>query len=318
MNRHQSNRTELLVENIPGKLSEADLLEAFSAYGTVLAASLKFEWNPDRSSGVGRVTMANPQEAQAAIEAINGKAFEGRTLSVKPALVKSNSWDWEIGPTGNSKRLEIWTNNGELQSFQFKEELDKQSLIARELDKCHHCVVIIDGLVHGVLLLKGPGTDWNKLYEEFSDARALIKRRRPKVDAEPPGNIPSGHWVCSYIVRTEEYSQFIRGEPGVAGDEKQLIELGPDFDPVFRRCISSLDIRGLNTTLRDPETDSNLAASAGQIFESARSHVLASGQSVLQSDNGMIYEIFPDGRRIPVKQIDPPTPCIPGSKYTIR
>jgi len=46
--------------------------------------------------------------------------------------------------------------------------------------------------------------------------------------------------------------------------------------------------------------------------------VLASGQTVLESENGFIYEVFPDGRRVPVKQIEAPTPVAPGSKITIR
>lgn len=37
-------------------------------------------------------------------------------------------------------------------------------------------------------------------------------------------------------------------------------------------------------------------------FAAARERVLASGQSVLQSQDGVIYEVFPDGRRVEVKE----------------
>jgi hypothetical protein len=56
---------------------------------------------------------------------------------------------------------------------------------------------------------------------------------------------------------------------------------------------------------------------AASAFAAARERVLASGQSVLQSEQGYIYEVFPDGRRIVVKQIEPPIPAVPGRKITI-
>ena len=57
---------------------------------------------------------------------------------------------------------------------------------------------------------------------------------------------------------------------------------------------------------------------SGSAFAAARERVLASGQSVLQSENGVIYEVFPDGRRIEVKKIEPPTEIKAGVTYTIR
>ena len=59
-------------------------------------------------------------------------------------------------------------------------------------------------------------------------------------------------------------------------------------------------------------------AASGSAFVAAREIVLASGQSVLQSEQGYIYEVFPDGRRLRVKKIEPPTPVVSGSKFTIR
>lgn len=41
---------------------------------------------------------------------------------------------------------------------------------------------------------------------------------------------------------------------------------------------------------------------------------LAAGSSVLESENGVIYEVFPDGTRNPVKTIEPPTPVSIGEK----
>lgn len=64
--------------------------------------------------------------------------------------------------------------------------------------------------------------------------------------------------------------------------------------------------------------ESQFPAVSGSAFAAARDRVLASGQSVLQSEDGVIYEVFPDGRRVQVKKIQPPTQFIPGSVFTIR
>ena len=64
--------------------------------------------------------------------------------------------------------------------------------------------------------------------------------------------------------------------------------------------------------------ESQFPAVSGSAFAAARDLVLASGQSVLQSQDGVIYEVFPDGRRVPVKNIEPPTQFVSGSIFTIR
>jgi hypothetical protein len=64
--------------------------------------------------------------------------------------------------------------------------------------------------------------------------------------------------------------------------------------------------------------EAQFPAVSGSAFAAAREQVLASGQSVLQSEDGCIYEVFPEGRRVPVKQIEPPTPAVSGRKINIR
>jgi hypothetical protein len=64
--------------------------------------------------------------------------------------------------------------------------------------------------------------------------------------------------------------------------------------------------------------ESQFPAVSGTAFATARKQVLASGQSVLQSEDGVIFEVFPDGRREVVKRIEPPIPVEPGKIITIR
>jgi hypothetical protein len=64
--------------------------------------------------------------------------------------------------------------------------------------------------------------------------------------------------------------------------------------------------------------ESRFPAASGSAFAAARERVLESGQSVLQSQDGVIYEVFPDGSRKVVKQIEPPILVEPGTTIAIR
>jgi hypothetical protein len=57
---------------------------------------------------------------------------------------------------------------------------------------------------------------------------------------------------------------------------------------------------------------------SGSAFAAARKQALDAGLSVLESEGGAIYETFPDGSRKLVKKIEPPTPVVIGSIFTIR
>jgi hypothetical protein len=54
------------------------------------------------------------------------------------------------------------------------------------------------------------------------------------------------------------------------------------------------------------------------VLDDARKRALESGLSVLQSEGGTIYEVFPDGSRKQVKEIEPPTKVVSGQKIAIR
>jgi hypothetical protein len=64
--------------------------------------------------------------------------------------------------------------------------------------------------------------------------------------------------------------------------------------------------------------EEELPAKAGEVFAAARARVLASGQSVVESRNEYLYEVFPDGREIVIRKIDPPRKVAVGQKFIIR
>lgn len=76
---------KLFVGNLSFKITENDLQDAFAAYGTVVEANLMMDRMSGRPRGFGFVTMGSPEEAQKAIDAMNGKELDGRALTVNIA-----------------------------------------------------------------------------------------------------------------------------------------------------------------------------------------------------------------------------------------
>ena len=62
-----------------------DLQEAFEAFGTVSSANVIHDKFTGRSKGFGFVEMADANEAQSAIGALDQKDFNGRNLRVNEA-----------------------------------------------------------------------------------------------------------------------------------------------------------------------------------------------------------------------------------------
>ncbi len=76
---------KLFVGNLSFETTENDLNDAFAAYGTVTEASLMMDRTTNRSRGFAFVTMSTAEEAQKAIEAMNGADLGGRNLTVNIA-----------------------------------------------------------------------------------------------------------------------------------------------------------------------------------------------------------------------------------------
>src|SRR6516225_2351133 len=73
---------KLYVGNLPYAFSSSDLEGVFQAHGTVESAQVIMDRDTGRSKGFGFVEMRNDEEAQEAIQALNGQDFNGRPLTV--------------------------------------------------------------------------------------------------------------------------------------------------------------------------------------------------------------------------------------------
>ena len=76
--------TKLYVGNLPFSATEESVRALFAAHGTVEKLSLITDRDTGRPRGFGFVEMSNA-DASRAIQALNGKEFEGRTLRINEA-----------------------------------------------------------------------------------------------------------------------------------------------------------------------------------------------------------------------------------------
>jgi RNA recognition motif-containing protein len=75
----------IYVGNLGWQTTEAEVRQAFEAYGAVSSVAIITDKNTGESRGFGFVEMASQNEAQAAILGLNGTELGGRTLTVNEA-----------------------------------------------------------------------------------------------------------------------------------------------------------------------------------------------------------------------------------------
>ncbi len=76
---------KLYVGNLPYSTTSPDLERLFAPYGAVSSAQVIEDRLTGKSKGFGFVEMSTNDDGQKAIAGLNGKQFEGRTLTVNEA-----------------------------------------------------------------------------------------------------------------------------------------------------------------------------------------------------------------------------------------
>ncbi|GHB98289.1 RNA recognition motif domain-containing protein [Cerasicoccus arenae] len=76
---------DIYVGNIPYDLSDEELMSLFGPHGEVTSAKVIIDRETGRSKGFAFVTMTNEDEANAAVEAVNGVDIGGRPAKVNIA-----------------------------------------------------------------------------------------------------------------------------------------------------------------------------------------------------------------------------------------
>ena len=84
---------KLYVGGLPYAVTEDKLQEIFSTHGTVESARVITDRFTGRSRGFGFVEMSSEEEAQTAIDSLNGSDLDGRSLTVNEARPQENRGD---------------------------------------------------------------------------------------------------------------------------------------------------------------------------------------------------------------------------------
>lgn len=79
------NNKKLFVGSLPWGVDDAQLAQIFSQAGTVVSAQVVKDRDTGRSRGFGFVEMSTEEEAQAAVNNLNGSEVEGRKIVVNIA-----------------------------------------------------------------------------------------------------------------------------------------------------------------------------------------------------------------------------------------
>lgn len=77
--------TKLFVGSLAWGTTDDSLKDLFATVGTVVSASVIMDRETNRSKGFGFVEMSNDDEAKAAVDQLNNKELDGRTIIVNEA-----------------------------------------------------------------------------------------------------------------------------------------------------------------------------------------------------------------------------------------
>lgn len=101
---------DIYVGNLAYSTSDETLKSAFEQFGEVTSARVVTDRMTGRSKGFGFVEMQDREQAQAAIDAMNGKELEGRALRVNESQPKPRDdrrgGGFRGGPRGGSEHRE--------------------------------------------------------------------------------------------------------------------------------------------------------------------------------------------------------------------
>ena len=94
----------IFVGNLSFGTTEATLRSLFESHGTVERVNIVTDRDSGQPRGFAFVEMAGDAEAEAAINALNGKDVDGRTLNVNEARPKTDRGSGGRGNGGGGQR----------------------------------------------------------------------------------------------------------------------------------------------------------------------------------------------------------------------
>src|SRR5688500_11122218 len=98
----------IYISNLDTQVTNEELKALFAPHGTVASAEIAMDAFTESSRGFGNVEMTDDAQAQAAITALNGTSFRGKTITVQQAEPKDvRKGSYKVG-------------NGAVNAYQFR------------------------------------------------------------------------------------------------------------------------------------------------------------------------------------------------------
>ncbi|MEX2012292.1 MAG: RNA-binding protein [Patescibacteria group bacterium] len=89
---------KLFVGSLPYSINDEQLKAHFEKFGEITSASVVMDkFDKTRSRGFGFVEMPNDEEAQKAIDELNGKELDGRAITVSEARPREDRPNRDFG-----------------------------------------------------------------------------------------------------------------------------------------------------------------------------------------------------------------------------
>ncbi len=82
--------TNLFVGSLSWNVTSDELKDFFAQVGTVVSANVITDRDSGRSKGFGFVEMSSDEEAKKAVDELNGKELDGRSITVNEARPKED------------------------------------------------------------------------------------------------------------------------------------------------------------------------------------------------------------------------------------
>ena len=96
--------TKMYVGNLPFSATDAEVRELFAQYGDVTDVHLPMDREMGRPRGFAFVTMGDTAGMNSAIQALNGKEWQGRSLAVNEARPREERPSFGGGGGGGGGR----------------------------------------------------------------------------------------------------------------------------------------------------------------------------------------------------------------------
>ncbi len=107
----------IFVGSLPFRLEETELRDLFEEYGEVTSAKIITDKLTGRSKGFGFVEMSDDEEAQQAIDALNGTEVMGRSIVVNKSEERKDRGGERRGGFGGGQSRGGYQGGGNRRSY---------------------------------------------------------------------------------------------------------------------------------------------------------------------------------------------------------